>query len=119
MGNQELLNQLQGKGFETWMHTNNFVCFKYKIPHGRFRGQQVEIALQGPQFPLIPPSGPYFKPHLLPITGGGGAHPYGGVHDRKVPTSEYQYWSRPLKGWASGMGIDDYMAFLRTLLDFE
>jgi hypothetical protein len=109
MGNQELMSQLQSKGLETWMHTNNFVCFKFIVPLGRFKGQEIEIALQGQQFPMLPPSGPHIKPH----------HPFGGIHDRKVPTQEYQYWSRPFKGWTSGMTVDDYLAFLRTLLDFE
>jgi len=119
MGNQELMSQLQSKGLETWMHTNNFVCFKFIVPLGRFKGREIEIALQGQQFPMLAPSGPHIKPHLLPITGGGGTHPFGGIHDRKVPTQEYQYWSRPFKGWTSGMTADDYLAFLRTLLDFE
>lgn len=119
MGNQELLDQLKEKGIEAWMHTNNFVCFKFKVPHGRFRGHELEIALQAPQFPLLPPSGPHIKPHILPISGGGGTHPYGGIHNRRVPTPEFQYWSRPFRGWKSGMNIEDYLAFLRTLFDFE
>lgn len=120
MGPQELLNQLQSKGFEAWMHTNNFVCFKFSVPHGKFRGQEIEIALQAPQFPIIPPSGPHIKPHLLPITGGGGTHPYGGVHNSDVtPTPEFQYWSRPFNGWTTGMDVNDYLAFIRTLFDFE
>ncbi len=119
MGNQELLNQLLSKGFEAWMHTNNFVCFKFTVPHGKFRDTEIEIALNAPRFPLIPPSGPHIKPHLLPISGGAGVHPYGGIHDRKVPTADFQYWSRPFRGWTSGMNADDYLAFLRTLLDFE
>ncbi|WP_282160374.1 hypothetical protein [Ulvibacterium marinum] len=119
MGNQELMNQLQGKGFETWEHTDNFVCFKFTVPHGKFRGQEIKIALQAPQFPLVPPSGPYISPHLLPMTGGSGTHPYGGIHRRNKPTAEYQYWSRPFKGWVSGMSIEDYLGFLRTLFDFQ
>lgn len=118
IGNQEILNQLLDKGFNAWMHTNNFVCFKYKIPHGRFKGQEIEIALQAPQFPNLPPSGPYIKPHLLPISGGGGSHPFGGIHDRKKPTADFQYWSRPFRGWTSGMSISDYLGFLNTLFDF-
>jgi hypothetical protein len=93
--------------------------FKFIVPLGRFKGREIEIALQGQQFPMLPPSGPHIKPHLLPITGGGGTHPFGGIHDRKLPTQEFQYWSRPFKGWTSGMTVDDYLAFLRTLLDFE
>jgi hypothetical protein len=119
MGNQELLNQLQSKGFKAWMHTDNFVCFKFLVPHGKFKDQEIEIALMAPQFPIIPPSGPHIKPHILPISGGGGTHPYGGIHARNQPTSEFQYWSRPFNGWTSGMDINDYLAFIRTLFDFE
>lgn len=119
MGNQELLNQLLSKGLEAWMHTNDFVCFKFLIPHGKYKGTLLEIALTAPQFPMIPPTGPHIKPHLLPITGGGGVHPYGGIHARNLPTSEFQYWSRPFTGWTSGMNIDDYLAFIRTLFDFN
>lgn len=118
MGNQEILKQLIERNFEAWMHTNGFVCFKFKIPHGKFKDRDIEIALDAKQFPLNPPSGPYIRPHLLPITGGGGKHPYGAIHDRKKPTSEFQYWSRPLNGWKSGMDMDDYLAFIRTLFDF-
>jgi len=118
IGNQEILNQLRSKGFNAWMHTNNFVCFKYKIPLGRFKGQEIEIALQAPQFPNLPPSGPYIKPHLLPIKVDGDKHPFDRIHDWKKPTADFQYWSRPFRGWTSGMNIDDYVAFLRTLFDF-
>jgi hypothetical protein len=118
MGNQEILKQLIERNFEAWMHTNGFVCFKFKISLGKFKNEVVEIALDAKQFPLNPPSGPYIKPHLLPISGGGGNHPYGAIHDRKLPDSEFQYWSRPLNGWKSGMDMDDYLAFIRTLFDF-
>lgn len=118
MGNQEIFKQLKERGFETWMHTTGFVCFKFKIPLGKFKDKEIEVALDAKQFPLNPPSGPYIKPHLLPISGGGGTHPYGAIHDRKKPDAGFQYWSRPLNGWKSNMDMDDYLAFLRTLFDF-
>jgi hypothetical protein len=120
MGTQELERQLAGKGYKTWSYKNNFIAFKMIVPHGRFRGLEVEIALQAPQFPQVPPSGPHIKPHLLPFNPSGQTHPFDGIHDRKVPTSEFQYWSRPFKGWnKSKMNVDEYLAFLRTLFDFE
>ena len=50
----ELQKQLEELGHETII-LNNFVCFEYHIPHGRFKGKTIEIALEAPQFPLNPP----------------------------------------------------------------
>ena len=113
--------QLNDLGFATTRLVDGFIAFRYNIPHGRFRDQIVEIALQAPPtFPDIPPSGPYIKPHLLPITGGGGVHPFGAIHQRNVPTREFQYWSRPCKDWdQTDKNMEVYLAFLRTLFDFE
>lgn len=116
MGNQALLNQLLDRGFDAWRHTNNFVCFKFKVPHGKFRGKELEIALQAPHFPRIPPTGPHIKPHLFPPKNGG-QHPTGGIHNRNIPTNEFQYWSRPFRGWQPNMNIEDYLSFIRTLFD--
>ncbi|MBI2417416.1 MAG: hypothetical protein HYV28_05840 [Ignavibacteriales bacterium] len=119
IGLTELQRQLEELGYKSYQ-LKGFVCFNYIIPHGRFRNQEVEIALEAPQFPLIPPSGPTFKPHLLPITNGGGVHPFGGIHQRNLPTSDWQYWSRPFTNWNNTeKNAKTYLAFLRTLLDFE
>jgi len=97
----------------------DFIAFKYTIPIGRFRGREVEIALNAPNFPSLPPSGPYFRAQLLPIKGGS-VPPFDGIHDRKIPTAEFQYWSRPFNGWTdTTKNMRTYLAFLRTLLDFE
>lgn len=120
MGSEEILKQLSEQGYKPVMYDNGFVGFEFEIPHGKFRNQKVQIALQAPQFPDIPPSGPYIKPYLLPIKPEHGPHPYHGVHDRKLPNAEFQYWSRPFHGWdESEKTIKVYLAFLRTLFDFE
>lgn len=120
MGIEDLEAQLQELGYETWRLPPNFVAFKFLIPHGRFRGKQVTIALQGPQFPQIPPSGPHLAPHLLPFNNTRGPHPDHGIHDRMLPSPEFQYWSRPFVRWnQSTMTAGAYLAFLRTLFDFE
>jgi len=114
-----LFNQLVEMGYQPVMHPNEFVIFRFVIPHGRFRDREVEVALQAPNYPDIPPPGPHFKPHLLPITGGGGAHPLGAIHGSPMGT-EWQYWSRPLTGWdQTAKNSEVYLAHLRTLLDFE
>lgn len=121
MNNIELERQLIEAGFETTRYSNGFVSFRYEIPVGRFSGQIVEIALDAPNFPLIPPSGPYIKPFILPINANGGQHPLCGIHDRSIPTAEFQYWSRPCIVWqdCKRKDIKTYIAFLRSLFDFE
>lgn len=125
-GTELLKQQLAELGYQPIVHQDangnptEFIGFKFKIPIGRFRGQEIEVALNAPQFPAIPPSGPYIKPHLLPITGGGGTHPFGGIHEFNAPNPEYQYWSRPCHSWSdSEKHLKSYLSFLRTLFDFE
>jgi len=119
IGLLELKRQLDEQYIQSEIVDNRFLKFKYIVPIGKFRGQEIEIALEATQFPLNPPSGPYIKPHLMPITGGGGVHPTGGIHQRNLPTPEWQYWSRPFSNWNnSNKNAKDYLAFIRTLFDF-
>lgn len=120
MGNAMLEQQLHELGLETWSPAPGFIAFKYTVPHGRFRDREVSIALQALQFPAIPPSGIHVSPHIMPNTGGGGKHPDGGIHDRKQPTAEFQYWSRPFPEWNnSNKHAKDYIGFINTLFDFQ
>lgn len=120
IGLGELQRQLDELGYLSSIISNQFVVFKFKVPTGRFKDKEIEIALEAPQFPLNPPSGPYIKPHLLPITGGGGVHPTGGIHQRNIPTTEFQYWSRPFQNWNNTeKNAKEYLAFIRTLFDFQ
>jgi hypothetical protein len=126
VGTEIIKQQLAQLGYKPTVHYDDsnaetgFVSFEFMVPLGRFRGQQIEIAITATQFPAIPPTGPYIKPHLLPITGGGGTHPFGGIHEFNMPTAEFQYWSRPCNEWIdSDMNMKSYLAFLRTLFDFE
>lgn len=125
MGHQEVVRQLSELGYEPKLYPEapgypgGFVAFNFKVPHGRFIGQEVEVALNAPQFPLVPPSGPYISPNLLPIKPFGPLPPFDGIHARMVPTADFQYWSRPFHGWnESGRTVKDYICFLRTLFDF-
>jgi hypothetical protein len=120
IGINELKIQLENLGFIVELLDNQFVVFSYIVPHGRFRDKEIVIALEAPQFPLNPPSGLYIKPHIMPISGGGGAHPTGGIHQRNIPTHEWQYWSRPFHNWNnSSKDAKTYVAFIRTIMDFE
>lgn len=95
MAKLDFINQLQALGYTVQEPAPDFICFEYEIPVGKFYGQKVWMALQvNDSFPMNPPPGPHFKPHLLPITGGGGTHPYGAIHGSPLG-AEWQYWSRP------------------------
>jgi hypothetical protein len=120
IGISELKRQLEEMGYVVSVTGGNFLSFNFKIPLGRFRDKDIELGFEASQFPLIPPSGLIIKPYLLPISGGGGSHPYGGIHLRTSPSSEWQYWSRPFPDWDKcEKTAKTYMAFVRTLFDFE
>lgn len=96
------------------------VHFEYDVAIGRFAGTKVRIGLVVPgDFPMTPPSGPYVSPRLLPISGGGGSHPTGGVHDWdhfNAAGGEWEYWSRPFEGWGqSRKTVGAYMAHICNL----
>lgn len=119
IGLNELQRQLSELGYMPSIIDNRFVVFNFRVPLGKFKDRKIEIALEAPQFPLNPPSGPYIKPHLMPISGGGGVHPNGGIHQRNLPSQEFQYWSRPFPNWNnSEKNAKEYLAFIRTLFDF-
>jgi hypothetical protein len=118
MGKEDFINQLHALGFNVQELANNFIGFEYEIPVGKFSGQKVSLAFQFDNgFPMNPPSGgPHFKPLLLPKTGGGGAHPFGAIHDSPLG-AEWEYWSRPFKDWnKTEKSAKAYMAHIRNLL---
>lgn len=125
IGHELIREQLESLGYEVKDYPDHpnypggFVAFKFTVPLGKFRGSEIEVALNATQFPSVPPSGPYLTPHLLPIKGGN-VPPYDGIHARMVPTADFQYWSRPFNGWLeTDRDMKIYIAFLRTLFDFE
>lgn len=118
MAKVDFVNQLQALGYITQEPQTNFVSFDYQIPVGKFRGQTVQLGFQvDDSFPMNPPGGPHFKPHLMPITGGGGAHPTGAIHNSPLG-ADWQYWSRPFKEWNdTDKTVRTYLAHIRHLLD--
>ena len=118
MSRIDFINQLQVLGYNVQEPAPGFLSFEYEIPVGKFSGQKVNIAFQFDNgFPMNPPAGgPHFKPQLLPITGGGGTHPFGAVHNSPIG-SEWEYWSRPFKDWnRTDKTVKTYMAHIRNLL---
>lgn len=119
MGINELKRQLEELGYNVNDITPGFISFRFTVPHGKFKGEELEIALQGAQFPNVPPPGILLNKNLLPLRGGG-QHPTGGIHNRTVAGQNWQYWSRPFKDWAStDRTARTYLAFIRTLFDFK
>jgi len=118
IGIEELRKQLEELGYKVLIINNRFVSFDFRVQHGRFKGRDIQIALEAPQFPLNPPSGPYINPHIMPITNSGGQHPEGGIHARNLPSADWQYWSRPFASWNStNKTAKIYLSFIRKLLD--
>jgi len=114
----DFINQLQALGYHVQELANDFLSFEFDIPVGKFYGQRVHIALQiHDNFPMNPPPGPHFKPHLLPVTGGGGSHPLGAIHTSPLGT-EWQYWSRPFSShWnTTDRTVRTYLAHIKNLL---
>ncbi len=94
---------------------SNRVSFEYRVPVGKFRGQTVTLGFEvPPDFPNTPPGGPHLKPQLLPMNPSAPDHP-----SRVAPSpfgGEWEYWSRPIQGWAeSDHSVSTYMAHIRSL----
>lgn len=110
--------QLQELGYTTERPIPTMVAFLFKISHGRFRGKEVYIALDAQHFPNVAPHGPYFKPQI--IRESGKPHPLGGIHYQNKPSSEWEHWSRPIPNWEqTDKTMKTYLAYIRTILDFE
>ncbi|MFM9909199.1 MAG: E2/UBC family protein [Chitinophagaceae bacterium] len=117
MAKADFINQLQALGYVVQEPVTDFISFEYEVSVGKFIGQQVWMALQVTEgFPMNAPPGPHFKPHLLPITGGGGVHPFGAIHPSPLGT-EWQYWSRPFNNeWnRTDRTVKSYLAHIRNL----
>lgn len=118
MAKQDFINQLEALGYKATEPHPGFIAFEYEIPLGRFIGRVVTVAFQvDDSFPMNPPPGPHFKEQLLPITGGGGAHPFGAIHISTLGGG-WQYWSRPFTNhWnTSDRTVKTYLAHIKNLL---
>ena len=119
MSRTDFVAQLKELGYNPTESTNR-VTFPYRVSTGKFAGNEITLGfIVEDSFPLTPPSGPHVSPRLLPITGGGGQHPLGGVHESQQFGSEWEYWSRPYPqnpGWANtDRKVRTYMAHITNL----
>lgn len=121
MAYQDFIDGLKALGYEVEERGGNRITFRYPVEVGKFAGQEVVVGYDVPgDFPANPPGGPHVSPRLLPITGGGGVHPLGGVHESPNFGSEFEYWSRPLHHWPSTKRtVKDVIAFLHRLFDTQ
>jgi hypothetical protein len=94
MAKSDFVRQLTDMGYTVSEPAANKVSFDYEIPLGRFAGQNVKLGfIVADDFPLNPPGGPHFSPHLCPI--GQNA-----IHQSEFGP-DWQYWSRPFVAWNS------------------
>jgi hypothetical protein len=118
MARKDFISQMESLGYAVSEFPPDFISIEYIIPVGKFYGQKVNMAFQvNDSFPMNPPPGPHFKPHLLPVTGGGGTHPFGAIHNSPLG-ADWQYWSRPFnKHWNStDRTVKTYLAHIKNLL---
>ncbi len=119
---------LEQLGFTPRIAANHadHVALDYVVPVGECKGKTVRIGFVIPSdFPVNTPTGPHISPRLHP-QASGGVHPLGGIHhDRSQHFEaafggEWQYWSRPIQGWAeSRKTVDTYMAFIWRLWETQ
>lgn len=111
MGPQQLIEDLRAAGYDPAPETANgveFVTFGYRVPVGSHAGDEVQVSLQAPDWPLNPPGGPHITPRIQ--------HPGDNVHHASPMGPNSIYWSRPYPRWAdTNRSIEDYLAHLRTL----
>jgi hypothetical protein len=118
---------LKDQGFDPVLMpgTNDHVVFNYKVPSGKYAGQQVRLGLVvPPDFPATAPGGLHVSPRVLPINTAGNPHPAGSIHDspsfQKLAGGEWEYWSRPFQEWGkSKKTVPIYMNHIYRLWDTQ
>lgn len=88
--------------------SGELVVFSYKIEVGGRIGEVIRMGLaRPPDWPLSCPPGPHISPRL--------GHPDGSIQGSPLGP-EWEYWSRPVTGWAtSPRTFKAYMQHIRAL----
>lgn len=120
MARQDFITQLQQLGYTVEDRGENRIAFPYKVPVGRFLGQDIWLGfVVGDDFPLNPPSGPHVSPQLLPLNTVTNVHPAGGIHP-SLFGPEWEYWSRPFPEWhTTDRSVRTYLSHIRHLVDTQ
>jgi len=118
MARSDFIIELQALGYTVEDRGDGRLCFPFTVPVGKCTGQAVLLGfLVQDDFPLAPPGGPHFSPHLLPINTNGGEHPLASVHPSPFGES-WQYWSRPMHHWGqTKKKAKDVLAHVLRLLE--
>lgn len=121
MAAKEFIDGLRALRYDVTERDANRVTFLYPVEVGKFAGQIVTIGYDVPgDFPLNAPGGPHVSPKLLPVTGGGGSHPSGAVHESPGFGPDFEYWSRPMHHWANTKRrVTDVLAYLHRLFETQ
>lgn len=119
MGKAEFVQQVAELGYKVEDFGNDRVWFIYKVPVGKFKGQDIKLGFQVPlDFPVTPPSGPHISPRLLPLNSAVPKHP-----ERAAESSfgdQWEYWSRPFQEWPkTNRTAKDYMRYMRHLFETQ
>lgn len=120
-GREEFLRQVQDLGYEVLPTPPNpdqpgdRVVIGYRVPGGRFADQQIKLGFEVPAtFPRTPPSGPHISPRLLPINPSASDHP-NKVLESQHFGPDWEYWSRPYRGWRGREGVSEYLTHIDHL----
>lgn len=117
MARADFLRALRELGYEFEELRDERISINYMIDIGSFEGRSISLGLEtGDDFPANPPAGGiHVRPRLLEIHPGGEP-PLGGINESPNFGSDWQYWSRPFRDWAStDRSARQYMAFVRQL----
>lgn len=115
MGRDEFIAGLKALDYHVEDRPDGRIEFAYEVMVGSRAGLRTRIGLEVPgDFPLTPPPGPHVNA-LLHQQQGGGVHPTGGIHASPFG-SDWQYWSRPYRGWKPGpQPVRQYLAHITNL----
>lgn len=115
-GAEEFERQLRELEWPNVVRQDGRVILDYTIPRGRFAGQLVKLGLEvPPEFGRTPPGGPHISPRLLPMNPGAPGHPERTADS--VFGTDWQYLSRPYRGWKGHEGVSEYLAHIDHLFD--
>ena len=119
MAQSDFIDQLRALGLEVQDAGDGKICVPYVVPLGPRRGTAVTLGFPNfTDFPANPPACLHISPRLLAINTAGGAHPNASIHPSPSFGQDWQYWSRPIRHWASTKRTArDVLAHINHLFD--